>query len=403
MSFRLLIFFFFCFIATFVQAANEKLPNVLFIMVDEMRWDAMSCVGEHSVYQTPCLDSLAAEGTRFTQTYTAAAICGPSRYSFFTSRYAHVHGATDNQTPIREQQILLPTLMKRLGYQTAISGKLHFSPPEKDYDFDYFWSYFDEGPKTLETWKEYIARKHGVRTSRPKIDQPFPDDPFVPSNQKRGNSFVDKPEILRAMTAAYRVKIKYVDDSIARLLEGLKKSGLENDTLIVFTSDHGNMLGEHNRWFKGVPYDASTRIPLIIKAPQNSPYTKTFNQGKTVNAIVESIDVMPTLFEMIGKPLPNDPGFQGKSFTKLAAGEDPDWKNTAFSERNILMVRSGKYKLVKDVRIKENPYLLFDIEKDPYEMTNLCGQPDTADIFERLRKQLDDWQHNNPPVPKLLL
>ena len=102
-------------------------PNILFIMVDEMKWNVMSCAG-HPIVKTPNLDRLAREGTRFATAYTVAPICTPSRYSFFTGRYAHVHGSTDNSTPPREPQVLLPAILKHHGYQTAISGKLHFIP-----------------------------------------------------------------------------------------------------------------------------------------------------------------------------------------------------------------------------------------------------------------------------------
>ena len=128
-------------------------------MVDEMRWDVMSCAG-HPIVKTPNLDRLAREGTRFATAYTCSAVCSPSRYSFFTSRYAHVHGATDQRRAAqREPQLLLPTILKHYGYETAISGKLHFTPARADYDFDYFWSFSGEGPGKLPRWPEYLERE----------------------------------------------------------------------------------------------------------------------------------------------------------------------------------------------------------------------------------------------------
>ena len=131
-------------------AAAPK-PNILFIMVDEMKWNVMSCAG-HPLVKTPNLDRLAREGTRFATAYTVAPICTPSRYSFFTSRYAHVHGATDNSTPTREPQVMLPAILKHAGYQTALSGKLHFIPANQDYAFDFFWSFGGYGPHMRPTW-----------------------------------------------------------------------------------------------------------------------------------------------------------------------------------------------------------------------------------------------------------
>lgn len=106
-------------------------------MVDEMRWNVMGCAG-NTLVSTSHLDRLAREGTRFATAYTVAAICTPSRYSAFTSRYAHVHGSTDKFTHPQPGQLLLPALLKHHGYETAISGKLHFLPAEPDYGFDYF-------------------------------------------------------------------------------------------------------------------------------------------------------------------------------------------------------------------------------------------------------------------------
>ena len=122
------------------------------------------------------LDQLAREGTRFASAFTVAPICTPSRYSFFTGRYAHVHGATDNSTPTREPQLLLPAILKHAGYQTAISGKLHFIPANLDFSFDYFWSFTGEGPRKLPTWLDDMEKKHGRGAARRLEIQPFPDD-----------------------------------------------------------------------------------------------------------------------------------------------------------------------------------------------------------------------------------
>ena len=162
-----------------VDAPKPTRPNILFIMVDEMKWNVMSCAG-HEIVKTPNLDRLAREGTRFATAYTVAPICTPSRYSFFTGRYAHVHGSTDNSTPPREPQVMLPSILKHAGYQTAISGKLHFiSPGNIDYGFDYFWSYKDEGPGKLPSWPEHIEKLYGKGAQKKSLQaQPFPNDPL---------------------------------------------------------------------------------------------------------------------------------------------------------------------------------------------------------------------------------
>ena len=124
---------------------------------------------------------------------------------------------------------------------------------------------------------------------------------------------------------------------------------MAENTLIVFTADHGNMLGDLNRWFKGVMYEGSTRIPLLMKAPPASPFAAQFNRGAVISNIVENIDVMPTLCEMVGVPLPSK-GIQGRSMTTLVAGKDAGWKDRAFAERGSSMVRTPQYKLIKNDR-----------------------------------------------------
>ncbi len=477
--------FFVCAIAlallsTAANAAEaDRGPNILFVMVDEMRWNAMGCAG-HPLVKTPHLDRLAREGTRFANAYTCAPICTPSRFSFFTSRYAHVHGSVDNGTGLSEPQVLLPSILKHHGYETAISGKLHFRPSGRDWGFDHFWSFRNEGPGTLPTWPDDLERKHGPAARGLSIE-PFPDDalggdlgklsypkedsetfwitdraldflrirdrsrpfflfvsylephspsrlpepywgsmvdpdriplprtfqqdPSKPSATDANRHEVNDPAIVRAMTAAYHAKMAMVDDNVGRLLGRLESEGLADDTIVVFTADHGNMLGDHNRWFKGVMYEGSARIPLLMKAATTGDHADAFNRGKVVGQIVENIDVMPTLLEMIGHPLPDDPGFQGSSMVQLVEGRDPKWEDVAFAERGGMMVRTPDWKLIRNRapndRNRQPEYELYHLADDPEEEFDLANDPARAPIFETLRAMLDDWREAHPSVPSI--
>lgn len=472
----LLVVLLFAPLAAMHAADAAPRPNILFIMVDEMKWNVMSCAG-HPIVKTPHLDRLAREGTRFATAYTVAPICTPSRYSFFTGRYAHVHGAIDNSTPTREPQVLLPAILKHAGYQTAISGKLHFLPANLDYDFDYFWSFSGEGPRKLPTWPQYVEEQHGRNAARKLAIQPFPDDPlgrdlgkltypkedaqtfwitdravdflrqrdqakpfflFVsyldphspshlcepywslfeadqmplpptfkpdpskPSQTAANRHEVNDPQIVKALTAAYYAKVTMVDDNVGRLLGQLRELGLAENTLIVFTADHGNMLGDLNRWFKGAMYEGSARIPLLMKAPATGAFTTQFNRGTVISKIVENIDVLPTLCEMAGVPLPSQ-GIQGRSLTKLVAGTEPDWKERAFAERGSAMVRTAQYKFIKNGKQNERhgggAVELYDLTKDPRETNNLAQDPAYAATVQELAAQLEAWQKDIPPVP----
>nr|MCU0248477.1 sulfatase-like hydrolase/transferase [Bryobacter sp.] len=134
------------FLATAAAAAADlQRPNILFVMVDEMRFDAMGCAG-HPIVKTPNLDRLAGEGVRFASSYVASPVCSPSRASAFTGRYAHVHGVETNGVPAHNGEIFLPSVLRHHGYHTAIAGKLHYTPKRFDYGFDQFWSFSNEGP-----------------------------------------------------------------------------------------------------------------------------------------------------------------------------------------------------------------------------------------------------------------
>ena len=458
------------------QTSALSRPNILFIMVDEMRWDAMSCAG-HPFVRTPHLDRLAQAGTRFATTYTCAPVCVPSRYSLFTSRYGHCHGSLGNSTPTKPGELFLPAILRHSGYQTAISGKLHFLPSNQEFGFDYFWSYHEEGPGKLQNWPDYLEQKYG-QDAHKLFDQPYPSDPLgkdiarlayakedqqtfwitaraldyfklrdttkpfflfvsyldphspshltepywsmynykqmprpvIPDAARKiraaalktgaqgpgpARSFIDNEEMAQKLTAAYFAKINMVDDNVGRLLDEAEKQGLLDNTIIIFTADHGNMLGDRGRWFKGVMYEGSSRIPLLIKAPPTSKYAETFNRGKVIEEVVEHIDIMPTVMEIAGQPLAGLPGIQGQSLAHLVAGTEPHWKNIAFAELGTQMVRTPQYKLIK----LDDQYELYDMLQDPKEAHDLSHDPACANVLAELKSKMEAWLKECPPAP----
>ncbi|MGI2258038.1 sulfatase family protein [Shewanella sp. GXUN23E] len=456
---------------------QKSRDNLLFIMTDEMKWDVMGVAG-HPVVKTPNLDRLAAQGTYYRTTYTAAPICSPSRRSFFTSRYPHVHGVLDNTRDAlaNDAEVDLPTLLKHQGYETAISGKLHFYPEWHDWSFDYFWSRTSEGPNREPTYRQYMQAKYGPEAFVPKPGSvPYPRDPLghdlgqyrfdkadfetfwltdraleyldqrngekpfflflsfnephspyrvtepyasmydpsklsvpvIPAEVKaqrqaaiaKGNKgmsrhLIDDEQMMRDLTAQYLGHITNVDDNVGRVLSYLDSSGLADNTIVVFSADHGNMLGDHGKWFKGVMYEGSSRIPLIIRAGKNTQYARLFNQGKVVEQVVESIDVMPTLLEMMAIDIPN--GVQGQSLLPLTAGKAQDWKNSAFSQRSDLMYRQGDYKLIVSGTSGEGEAELYDLRRDPKELHNLADEAGYQERVTRMRRAIHGWQANKP-------
>ena len=463
-------------------APAAQKPNILFIMVDEMRWDVMSCEG-HPIVKTPNRDKLAREGTRFATAYTCSPVCVPSRYCVFTSRYAYVHGSLNNQTPPQAGELLLPAILKKYGYETALSGKLHFLPGNRSYGFDYFWSDSSEGPRKLQSWPEFLAKKYGSKAQQ-LLDQPYPNDPLgrdiarlpypkedtqtywttdravdflgqrdkanpfflfvsyvaphspshlaepywsmydpkkmptptIPDAVKKERAealkagafvrhLVGDEEMARRLTATYFAKVTMIDDNVGQLLREVEKRGLMDNTIIVFTADHGNMLADRGRWFKGVMYEGSSRIPLLIKAPQTSALAGTFNRGKVIKQVVENIDIMPTLMEMSGLPLQGQAGFQGRSLINLVGGEDPQWKDIAYSELDPKMIRTPQYKLIKNGEYKRfsgpGDYELYDMIKDPKEENDLSADPAHAQALQELRRKLESWLQDRPAPPAM--
>ncbi|MGH9668467.1 MAG: sulfatase-like hydrolase/transferase, partial [Bryobacteraceae bacterium] len=165
--------------ATALAARAATRPNILFLMADEFRFDALGAAG-HPVVKTPHLDRLAREGTRFASTYTVSPVCSPARASLFTGRYAHVHGLQRNGTAANNGEIFLPSILSYYRYHTAISGKLHFRPKRFDFGFDRFWSFSDEGPTPENGYFAYMQSKHGSPAPFPKVPGscPWPDDPL---------------------------------------------------------------------------------------------------------------------------------------------------------------------------------------------------------------------------------
>ncbi|MCX6327748.1 MAG: sulfatase-like hydrolase/transferase, partial [Bacteroidia bacterium] len=442
------------------QSNDNQRPNILFIMVDEMRSDVMHCAGDPMV-KTPNLDRLAAEGIRFSNSFTVAPISGPSRKSFFTGRYAHTHGVLENGDTPNTGELDLPLILKHYGYETAVSGKLHYWPANFSWGFDKFWSYRDEGPAELETYWQYIKRNN-INTKIEEGSCPYPNDPlgkdigkytfkkeelqtywitdrsieYLKSRKESDKPFflftsflephspsrttepyfsmydpnnitapnisdeikkeraialeknikgpsrhlVDNEEMVRRLTAIYLSHVTQVDDNIGRLMSTIKELGLDKNTIIVFTADHGNMLGDLGLWFKGVMYEGSTRIPLIMKMPENKSFANYRQTGITEEHLVENIDVMPTLLELAGIEIPLS--IEGTSMVPLLNGMITNWSEDVYAERNSMMYRTVDYKLIKMPGNKGNVdhYEFYDMKNDPKELINLIGNSKYKEI-----------------------
>ena len=344
----------------------EERPNILVIVADDLGYGDLGCTG-HELIRTPNLDLLAGEGARLTNFYAPASVCSPSRAAMMTGRngYRHgIYGFIHTGAPyvhLPKGEVTLPQLMRKGGYETALIGKWHVSlndfrkkfkeiPSMEDYGFDYWYSsdnntvikdkpgWWRNGKK-LDKQNGYAANlvgKDAVRWLKEEWDMEKPFFQLVHFYEPHW--FVDAPRDLvegylgevSENEAYYYAAVENVDREVGRILRTLKEEGLEQDTLVFFTSDHGPAtLGKgRNRFrnygtakpYRGKKYglwDGSVHVPGIVRWPGK------LKAGTKLEALSGSIDWLPTFCEIAGVDAPKV-GLDGESFVKLLEGKE--WK-----------------------------------------------------------------------------
>jgi arylsulfatase A-like enzyme len=249
------------------------------------------------------------------------------------------------------------------------------------------------------TFKPGIALPADFRTAA--------DDPAVKAKsaarRKDGpgsaaRTFINDPELLREVIAHYYGAVTMVDKQMGRVLAALAEAGFADDTIVVFTADHGNMLGERNRMFKGVMYEASARVPMLYRAPGIRP-------GRTSDVIIDNATVMPTLLELAGLPVPA--GVQGTSIAPLLRGDGAaSAPGVAYSYLRDKMVRKGDWKLIVPLEGPDRPVArrrggtttseLYNLAADPAEQVNLYDKPEAAAAQRELTTLMETWLAQKP-------
>jgi N-acetylglucosamine-6-sulfatase len=413
-------------------APGAARPNIVFILIDDLRYDALRCLG-HPWLDTPHLDALAAGGMIFDRAYVTTALCSPSRASILTSTYAHRHGVLDNNTPLPQDLTLYPALLREAAYRTAFIGKWHMGggsggaypgfdrwvsfPGQGNYEAqtlnvdgasvpttgyltdvlaDYAVQFIQEpkaGPFCL-----FLAHKatHADFIPAPRHKGCYADKtyPHPASMANTDENYRGKPAWVRAQrdswhgvdgmynktkdfdqfTRDYAETVRAVDDSVGRVVEALRAAGQLENTLLVFTSDNGFQFGEHGLIDKRTFYEASIRVPMIVHWPGKvAPGSRC--RHATIN-----LDHAPTFLEAAGITVPG--AFQGRSYLPLLRGESPEWREAFlyeyFWERNfpqtptVLGLHTGRHKLFQYHGIWDR-YELYDLDTDPDEMNNLLA------------------------------
>ncbi len=408
---------------------SEQPPNLLFLFPDQLgaRWTALD---GHPLVHTPRLLELAQESTVFTQACSSSPLCTPWRACLLSGRWPTQTGVTRNGQALPAG---LPTLAPRLnaaGYHTAWLGKWHLSgapqreravPPQGRGGFQRFagweshhvdhwrgqiWSDESPGPQPL-AGHETDGLTDIALEWLPQLPQPFclfvsyqaPHPPCAPPPQflarYAGRDLMGEPNVdpnawyhqpqwdadydLQTFRERYYGEITQLDAALGRLLDSLAASGLAQRTALCFTSDHGEMNGAHGQFSKGVMYDESLRVPLLVRLPGQT-------QGQRCATPVGTVDLLPTLLELAGAA--PDLEAPGRSLLPALRGADLP-QRPLFSEcGELLCVLLAGWKLVAQ-REPLQALQLFDMQRDPWELENaLAQQPQRA---AALLEELDNW------------
>jgi arylsulfatase A-like enzyme len=418
----------------------KKRPNLLFVFADQMRGQAIGCMGNEQVH-TPNLDQLASEGVLLTNAISTLPICCPARASLLTGRYPLSHGVYTNGPELPDSEVTVGEILKAEGYQTAYIGKWHLlghggkpgqpygssqyippGPKRHGFDYwaasniihDYFNSYYftDTDEKVpIDGWEpdtqtdlavNYLGEYDGEQPFCLFLSWAPPHDPYVapdkylemypPENIKlRDNVFLADKSVI----AAYYAAITSLDWNMGRLIEVLDRQGLADNTIVVFTSDHGAQLFSLYLFHKQWPYEETILVPFIIRYPQ------ALEGGGISDVLMGTPDILPTLLGLMDVEIPDV--VEGKDLSPFllgtAAEPEPDSVLIeVIRPTGVVPDRTGmrawrgvRTKRYTYVRFRTEDWLLIDNKYDPFQRRNLIHNPDYRDLRNELHQKLEEW------------
>ncbi|WP_236032774.1 sulfatase family protein [Algoriphagus pacificus] len=412
-------------------------PNIVFVLADQWRAQEIGYAGNDQII-TPNLDKLASESLIFENAVTTMAVCAPWRASFLTGQYPLTHGVFYNDKPLPNEALTLAEIYKEAGYATGYIGKWHLNghargadpfsardqpvPKDRRQGFDY-WKvrevthnynnsfYFDENDEK-HTWEGYDVfpqTDSAISFISKNKEKPFvlmlsygpPHDPYFSAPKEyqelydagtlklRPNVPEEYQDSARRVLAGYYAHATAIDKAIGDLLAGIDKAGIADNTIFVFTSEHGDMLMSRGVVKKQRPWDEAIKVPMLLRYPD-----KFGTRSKRVLDPIGTPDLLPTLLGLSEIPIPES--IEGKDFSaNLLAGKDLENEATLimlpvpFHEwqfknggREYRGIRTRRYTYVTDLL---GPWLLYDNEKDPYQLTNLVNQAE----YKGLQKEME--------------
>jgi choline-sulfatase len=371
--------------AASAAASELAKPDIFLITIDTLRADHVHCYGDSKI-STPALDGLAGQGIRFNEAFTPSPITNTSHASILTGLLPGSHGVTDFGVPLAETHPNIAELLKAQGYHTAaFIGAVILDSRSLAPGFDRGFDFYDNFPEPA------ITKFRWGRLERRGLDVVHDAERWL-TEHREGPHFVwvhlydphdpYEPPLPYSETYKDRLydgEIAYADSALGEFFSYLKKAGQYSNAVIVAVGDHGEGLGQHNEDTHGIfLYDSTTHVPLIIKLPGAS------NAGTTVEAQVQTIDIMPTLLDLAGAPAP--PRQDGESLQPFFAGQTNN-PRPAFGETDyplrfgwapLRSFRSDGFKFIEAPRPE-----LYDLTKDAAESVNQYGTEDPRAIKAR--------------------
>lgn len=438
------------------SGGGARRPNIVFLLTDDQRWDTLGCYGNEIIH-TPNIDSLSRHGVTFDRAFVTTSICAPNRACILTGQYAARHGLWEFDRELRPDQLAItyPALLKRFGYRTGFIGKYGVGKPPGENVFDFNRGFPGQGRflverngKTVHLTDlmadqavEFIdscgpdqpfhlsisfKAPHVQDSSSVKSDQ-FPFDPrpgianlyndtdIPPPSTAKPEYFDRWPDFIKNSEARSRWAVRYwgprrtqeslkgyyrlisgVDAAVGRIIAKLRESGFADNTVVIYSSDHGQYLGDYGFAGKWYPHEVSIRVPLIVYDPRLLPR----RQGARTRDFALSIDIAPTILDLAGVDIPA--AMQGRSLEPVVRGETPDdWRTEFYYEHHFEPrpswrmsipqsegIRTSRWKYIR--YIDSDPLFeeLYDLTVDAEETTNLAAEPAHAERIQELRRSL---------------
>lgn len=469
-----------CFLSTILIHAQKPM-NIIFILADDHRYDAMGFMQKIQGLQTPGMDRMAAEGAHIKNAFVSTALCSPSRASILTGQYAHTHKVVDNNSALPASLRFFPQYLQQNGYQTAFLGKWHMGHADDNPQpgFNYWLSfrgqgvYYNptfningqrvkqpEGSYTTDLLTEYAiewmngrdkkkpffvylshkgvhsefqpAKRHaGKYKDMPVVCPPSMYLTATDSSKSYGVmttprtkvNYADIPNWVRRQRYSwhgvdymydrtirfddfyhrYLETLQAVDESVERVIDWVKKQGLQDNTMVVYMGDNGFSFGEHGLIDKRHAYEESMRVPMLIWSPG------MIKPNSVVNQVIMNVDLAPTFLELGGITKPAQ--MQGYSFADILKGKNVQWsRKNVFYEYyweasypqtpTTFAIRTDRYKYITYNGVWDINEL-FDLENDPYEMNNLIRDTLYRKIGLELKSELFKWMEetNGMQIP----